>query len=171
MKRFCKGFAVGILVLLCGCGGGEKDTTINIETGTDSSTSVEILVSSEEDAAENANAEADEKADKYVGEYNDYDVNEPKLEIAKKEDGTYTIQIEIYRLAFLDDGIGTVTDEGITFSATAPYGSAVEGVIMVENEIATVIFKGEEWSSFADISEFQYYKTSDTPNIYVPGAY
>lgn len=108
--------------------------------------------------------DSDAGTDPYAGEYNDYDVNEPNLQIQKNEDGTYTIQMGIYRLAFLDDGAGNGTDHGIEFTATAPDGNKAEGIITLEDDIATVRFT-EGWSDFSEISEFKYYKTSDTPNI------
>ena len=55
---------------------------------------------------------ADEaKTDLYEGEYSDYDVNEPALEIKKNNDETYQIQIKIIRLFYLDDGVGKLTEK------------------------------------------------------------
>jgi len=106
--------------------------------------------------------------DLYVGEYNDYEINEPNLEIQKNNDGTYTIQICIIRLVYMDDGIGNATDNGIEFSATAPNGNKINGMITLEDDIATVTFTSSEWSIYSNINKYQYYKTSDIPNIYVP---
>lgn len=108
--------------------------------------------------------------DLYEGEYNDYDVNEPSLEIKKNNDETYQIQIGIYRLCFLDDGMGKATDEGLEFVATAPSGKEANGLITIEKDIATVTFEGQEWLDFAGLSEFKFYKTSSEPNIYVSDA-
>lgn len=107
------------------------------------------------------------ETDPYAGEYNDYDVDEPNLEIRKNTDGTYTIQMGIFRLAYLDDGVGKAVENGVEFVATAPNGEKAKGIITLEEEIATVTFT-DGWSDFSDIEKFQYYKTSDVPNINEP---
>lgn len=99
----------------------------------------------------------------YEGQYMDYDTNEPGLEIQKSGDGTYAIQISVFRLAYMDDGIGRVTDRGLEFSATAPNGKEITGTITVEGDIAAVIFDSLGWSSYSDVNEYRYYRASDTP--------
>lgn len=107
------------------------------------------------------------KPDLYEGEYSDYDVNEPSLEIKKNNDETYQIQIKIYRLFYLDDGVGKVTEKGLEFEATGPNGNKVNGVIRLEEDIAMVTFFSQEWIDFADLSKYKFYKTSNVPDIYV----
>ena len=101
----------------------------------------------------------------YEGEYNSYDVNEPALEIKENGDGTYQIQIDLFRLYSLDDGIGTAAEEGLEFAATGPGGNEVNGVIKLEEDIAVVTIFGQEWLDFAGLSEYRFYKTSDVPNM------
>lgn len=107
------------------------------------------------------------KPDLYEGEYSDYDVNEPSLEIKKNNDETYQIKIKIYRLFYLDDGVGKVTEKGLEFEATGPNGNKVNGVIRLEEDIATVTFFSQEWIDFAGLSKYKFYKTSNVPDIYV----
>lgn len=118
----------------------------------------------ETDAQEEMDIESG--SDYYAGVYKDYDVDEPNLEIQINEDGTYAIQIGIYRLAYLDDGVGNITEKGLEFSATAPNGNEARGIITLDNEVATVTFTAG-WSDFSDINEFKYYKVTNTPNMYV----
>ncbi len=107
----------------------------------------------------------EQEMDKYVGEYNDYEVNDPSLEIQKNNDGTYTVQIGIFRLVYLDDGVGTIERDGIHFFATAPNGKEIEGTITLEEDVATVAFLSPEWEEYSSVKEYKYYKTSDSPNI------
>lgn len=107
------------------------------------------------------------KPDLYEGEYSDYDVNEPSLEIKKNNDETYQIQIKIYRLFYLDDGVGKVTEKGLEFEATGPNGNKVNGVIRLEEDIAMVTFFSQEWIDFAGLSKYKFYKTSNVTDIYV----
>lgn len=102
----------------------------------------------------------------YLGEYLDSDVNEPNLEIAKGDDGRYIVQIGIFRLASLDDGIGELTAEGLVFTATDSAGNPISGVITVEGQTATVTFTNSTWDYLPNAAAFQYTKSSDIPNIW-----
>ena len=101
----------------------------------------------------------------YEGEYNSYDIDEPALEIKKNDDGTYQIQIDLFRLWGFYDDAGKITEEGLEFAATGPGGNEVNGVIKLEEDIAVVTIFGQEWLDFAGLSEYRFYKTSDVPNI------
>lgn len=102
--------------------------------------------------------------DNYVGEFNAYDTDEPGLEIQRNDDGTYQIQIGIYRLIQLDECIGESTENGIAFSTKELGDKDISGIITIEDDIATVIFTGSDWSAYSEINEYKYYKTSDAPN-------
>lgn len=106
----------------------------------------------------------DEEA--YIGEYLDSDVGEPNLEIAKQPDGTYLVQIGIYRLASLSDGSGEITAEGMTFTATDPAGNPIRGIITIEDKTATVTFTDSTWDYLENGAAFQYVKSSDRPDIW-----
>lgn len=101
----------------------------------------------------------------YMGEFLDSVVLEPNLEIEKIEDGRYLVQIGIYRLAFLSDGDGKMTADGMIFTATDPSGNPISGIIQVKDGIATVTFTDSSWEYLPNGSVFQYTKSSDTPNI------
>lgn len=102
----------------------------------------------------------------YIGEYLDSDVKEPNLEIAKGDDGKYIVQIGIYRLTSLSDGIGELTVEGMNFTATDAAGNPISGVITVKEETATVTFTNSTWHYLQNGSTFEYTKSSDIPNIW-----
>lgn len=102
----------------------------------------------------------------YIGEYLDYDNGEPNLEIAKGKDGKYIVQIGIFRLTTLEDGVGELTSEGMIFTATDAAGNPISGIITVEDQIATVEFTDSSWGLLENGSVFQYSKSSDVPNIW-----
>ena len=101
----------------------------------------------------------------YIGEYLDYDCNEPNLEIAKGRDGKYIVQIGIFRLTTLDDGIGELTPEGLIFTATDAAGNPISGIITVEEQIATVTFTDSTWALLENGTTYLYTKSSDEPTI------
>lgn len=104
------------------------------------------------------------EADPWVGEYNDYDTDDPNLEIEKNEDGSYRICIGIFRLASFNDGHGVLTEKGLEFTATAPDGNPTGGIITLDGDVATVTFD-PDWSGFVTVFSFKYHKTSDTPDF------
>lgn len=167
MKRLlCVFLICSVLAAMTACGNSDSGDVVTAIPIEQEEQSEEVRSSSITDEKPDR-TETVAAPDPYVGEYNDYDVNEPNLEIQRNEDGTYTIQIGIFRLAYLDDGVGKKAEDGIEFTVTAPNGSLAEGIITLEDDIATVTFISG-WSEFSDISEFQYYKTSDISNIKVP---
>lgn len=152
MKKFfriCILFFMLISLSACGKDGSNEDT--------------KVIQTSEEQIEQTTDAKAS-SLDAYEGEYNDYDNDEPNLEIKKNDDGTYQIQIGIFRLIQLDDCVGNATDEGIQFSTTFS-DNEISGIITLEDDIATVTFTSEGWSVYSSINEYKYHKTSDTPNI------
>ena len=102
----------------------------------------------------------------YIGEYLDYDCNEPNLEIAKGSDGKYIVQIGIFRLTTLEDGIGELTPEGLIFTATDAAGNPISGIITVEEQIATVVFTDSTWALLENGTTYLYTKSSDEPTIW-----
>lgn len=98
----------------------------------------------------------------YEGVYLDYSVKEPALEIKKNSDGTYQVQIDLFRLYSLD-GVGKETENGLEFTTTepGPGETKMNGVITLEGDIATVTIFGQEWLDFAGVSEYKFYRTLD----------
>ncbi len=97
--------------------------------------------------------------DPYVGEYMDTENDTPGLFIAQDDDGGYTVQIEIYRLAALKDGAGVLDGSGLSFTATDPNGNPISGVITVDGDTATVTFHDSTWEYLPDGTSFQYTRT------------
>lgn len=100
----------------------------------------------------------------YIGEYeNDYVAD---LTIAKRDDGKYIVQIGIYHLTFLTDGIGELTADGMKFTATDASGHPICGIITVENQTAVVTFTDSTWEYLKNGSVYELPKSSDIPNIW-----
>ena len=120
----------------------------------------------ETDTSEEESTEVDDIEGKiYIGEYLDYDYEEPSLEIEKEDDGEYIIQITIAHLATFYDGIGELTEDGMYFTATDPAGNPISAIITVEDEIATVTFTDSTWELIENGSVYKYTKSSNIPHI------
>ncbi len=102
---------------------------------------------------ENSTAQAE---DSYEGEYYSFDTDEPNLQIQKNEDGTYNIEIGIFRVTTLDC-TGQLTEYGIEFKEKDE-DWVVYGKIIFEDDIATVTITSPDWID--GISEYKYYKTN-----------
>jgi len=104
----------------------------------------------------------------YEGEYVACDTDEPMLQVRENEDGTYLIQVGIYRVVQLDNCIGIENGNRIDFTTTE-WGEdkEINGTLTLDGDIATITLEAS-WSDtwFKDVSEYQYYKISDVPNIY-----
>ncbi len=175
---------VVVMIVLTACGTGEDvdDAGTAIEQSSfpaqrdqelpDNETSNKERLDSEKLDSETQDNEIEDKetSDKqtenhetelYVGTYYDFDVNEPMLEISKEDDGTYKIQIGIFRLVQLDDCVGNRGEDGIEFTGTTPNGKEIQGSITLEEDVATVTFLSPEWSEYSSEKEYRYRKTSD----------
>ncbi len=107
--------------------------------------------------------------DIYEGEYTGYTLGDPSsdgLEIKKKEDGTYAIQIKIPFLTELYECAGYQSEGAILFS-TSEWGTdrKVEGSILLEDEVATVTFTSGWYQTATAETSYQYHKTADAPNM------
>ena len=94
----------------------------------------------------------------YVGQYLDEDNNEPNLFIVSLPDGSYSVEIGIFRLTNIDDGIGTVTPDGLSFTATDANGDPIGGVITLQGDTATVTFTNSTWTYIENGDYFRYFK-------------
>ena len=137
---------------------------INVYYGESGFEEAQFLYHATKKKEEGQSATGNAEMNLYEGEYNSYDVNEPALEIKKNDDETYQIQIDLFRLWGFD-AVGKITEEGLEFVATGPGGNEMNGVIKLEEDIASVTIFGQEWLDFAGLSEYRFYKTSDVPNI------
>ena len=176
-KRFLVLMCVGILVL-CGCVNENSNEITDLDSANMSiaDDQVEDEVTDQEEnqtTEQTANQVADPETEtnivddsEYIGEYLDYDCNEPNLEIAKETDGKYIVQIGIFRLTTLDDGVGELTPEGMVFTATDAAGNPISGMITVEDEIATVTFTDSTWSLIENGTSYMYSKSSDIANVW-----
>ena len=79
-----------LLSTITACNTNQTVQRLVIEEGNEDSGSVE---ENKEDGSDTEISGA-----QYVGEYNSYDIDEPELEIEQQEDGTFIIQIGIFRL-------------------------------------------------------------------------
>ena len=121
-----------------------------------------ICISGGEESSVSADIEA-----LYIGEYVD-DLNDPNLQIAKGSDGKYIVQIGIYRLCFLDDGVGELYEDRMEFGISDDNGGHMEGNIVVDEDgTATVTFTDSDWDYIENGATYTYKKSSDTPNIFV----
>ncbi len=93
----------------------------------------------------------------FEGTYLDEDNHEPSLFISyRRSDGRYDVEIGIFRLTTLDDGIGTMGDSGLRFTATDASGNPIGGIITLKGDTATVTFTDSTWPLLNNGSQFIY---------------
>lgn len=102
--------------------------------------------------------------ERFVGEYNDCQIDQPNLEIEKMEDGTYKVEIGIYRTYQIDPCQGKLVGDKIKFSSDQVEGEVISGTITIDDQgIATVTFLSEFWKEIDSENTYVYYKISDIP--------
>lgn len=144
-KMLVVSLGVMMLCLMSGCGATKEENTREQATTE--------AVTTTEQATTEENTE-----DAYAGMYLDYDNNEPNLTIKAKGDGTYEVTIGIFRLAVFDDGVGTLSENGLEFTATDSAGNPIKGVITLEGNEAVVTFTDSTWEMIENGTSFRYYK-------------
>ncbi len=85
------------------------------------------------------------KASKKLTGYFVYKNDGSTLTVTPREDGRYNVDVDLFRLTWLNDGIGDYTDGGIDFTATDAGGKPIGGVISVKGKTATLTFTRSTW--------------------------
>lgn len=168
------GILLAVLVLLTGLcatacsktAGGTPGTVVT-STKTDSTSTFSTNPASADGASTNgatadgATAAPDEQDDTAVdknltGLFLD---NHGEVNLIIKPNGNeYTVQISIYNLLTLNHGSGKAEGDKITFSASAPDGSPVSGIITPTPKGADVTFTKSSYSSIAGGDKYSYYR-------------
>lgn len=86
------------------------------------------------ESTDDAAADAENELNTYfLGDFtSSYDGS--TLSIADNSDGTYSVNVSIYRLADLSDGVGTFKDHKMYFEVKDPNENPMQGVIYRDNE-------------------------------------
>ena len=98
----------------------------------------------------------------FTGEYCDAN-DDPSLEIRLNEDGSYLIQISIFREIGYDACIGSLSEEKMSFTSDERGG--VSGSITLDNDLAVVRFEQIGYFENSNVTTYLFHKTSDNPNI------
>ena len=105
--------------------------------------------------AENAAFVAVFEYDPFVGSFVDEN-GDTGLEITRREDGTYDVKINIVRLTSLDDGVGTMENDKLRFTATDANGNPISGEIEDLGLEKKVTFTDSTWGLLENGSTFTY---------------
>jgi len=66
------------------------------------------------------------------------------------------VEIGLTRLATIDDGVGVLFDNGLTFSATDAAGNPIYGEIAIEGNTAKHTFTESTWEYLPDGTTFTF---------------
>lgn len=93
------------------------------------------------------------KQNSVIGEY--VDCNDGStLTISKSDNGRMKVKIGLTRLTTIDDGVGVLFDNGLTFSATDAVGNPIYGEITIEGDTARLTFTKSKWEYLPDGTTF-----------------
>ncbi len=80
----------------------------------------------------------------FVGTYRS-PVDGSDLIITDKGKGEYGVQVGLFRLTSLDDGVGKITPDGLRFAATDAAGNPILGLITLDGGNALLTFTNSAW--------------------------
>ena len=120
------------------------------EAATDTAGQPEATETSESSTQDTGNA----SAGSFVGEHiSSYDGS--TLTISDNGDGTYKVDIELFRLCSLENGVGTLEGDQMTFVVDDPNGEKLTGAITRDsNNVFTVTITESSWSLLANGDSF-----------------
>lgn len=159
MKKILLTMMISVLALTA-CGKSEE--TSNTETNTEVNSNADVkedLDDCAETIVEQATTEQateEQSDDPYVGEYLDYDNNDPNLFIKNNGNDTYSVEIGIFRLEVLEDYDAIVTDAGLEFEDETTL--KIKGVITLEGNEAVVTITESSWDLIASGTVYRYYR-------------
>ena len=84
----------------------------------------------------------------------DYDGSQ--LTVSAREDGRYDIVISLFRLTYLDDGVGSDAEGGIDFTATDASGEPIGGHISINGDTATLTFIHSTWPLIEEGAKWEF---------------
>ncbi|MBQ8317573.1 MAG: hypothetical protein IJX85_04485 [Lachnospiraceae bacterium] len=143
---------------LAACGKAEEttktDTTseMNVDTKEESAD----LTGGVTEQVDTETEEAQQTNSAYVGKYLDYDNNDPNLIIEANGDGTYKVEIGVFRLAVFEDDDAILTDAGIEYESE----EGTKGVITLEGNEAVVTVTESTWDLAPVGTVYRYYRPS-----------
>ncbi|MBE5862564.1 MAG: hypothetical protein E7295_06900 [Lachnospiraceae bacterium] len=173
MKKKIIVLALALGLSLSACGTESEESKEDAISGVAISTeSQQASDSAKEDTADTAEAQGGETAgseaqtlsgDSFVGEYVDEDGSTLEIAPSVEDETKYVVQISIFRLTSLEDGVGTMTAEGLEFTATDANGEPIVGVVTLEGDKGIVTFTDSTWTYLENGTKLEFTKTSDIP--------
>ena len=91
----------------------------------------------------------------FIGEYENNN-DGSTITISKSDNGRIKVEIGLTRLATIDDGVGVLFDNGLTFSATDAAGNPIYGEITIEGDTARLTFTKSTWEYLPDGTTFTF---------------
>ena len=90
-----------------------------------------------------------------IGEYENSN-DGSTITISKSDNGRIKVEIGLTRLATIDDGVGVLFDNGLTFSAIDAAGNPIYGEIAIEGNTAKLTFTESTWEYLPDGTTFTF---------------
>lgn len=104
---------------------------------------------------------ADSTDEDFIGEYTDPN-DGSMLKIGKSTNSGPSVQVSLFRLTDMDDGIGKFTDGELTFTATDAAGNPIQGKISLDGNIAVLEFTESTWSYLPNGTTYRFKRDTAT---------
>lgn len=91
----------------------------------------------------------------FFGEYTAPD-DGSTLQIGSCTNSRPSIKISLFRLTDIDDGIGKIADDTLTFTATDAAGNPIQGEITIDGDNASLVFTQSTWEYLPEGTTYHF---------------
>lgn len=110
--------------------------------------------------AENYFSSSDGKKEGDIAGMYRYDVDESSLFIAQEADGSYRVELELFRLTYIDDFVGKYENGILTVTGTDAAGNPITAEIAFSGEEAVLTFTDSAWEYLENGQQILFERTS-----------
>lgn len=91
----------------------------------------------------------------FIGKYTN-STDGSTLQVGDSTNSGLSVKINLFRLTDIDDGIGTISDGTLVFTATDAAGNPIKGKVTIEGDTATLVFIESTWEYLPDGSTYRF---------------
>lgn len=91
----------------------------------------------------------------FIGKYTN-STDGSTLQVGDSTNSGLSVKINLFRLTDIDDGIGTISDGSLVFTATDAAGKPIKGKVTTDGDTATLVFIESTWEYLPDGSTYRF---------------
>lgn len=155
MNKLFPIFYTAIAVILVSCTGTGNKPVDDGTTANDAISGTNVTANALSDKGISDSVSDLSATPGFIGEYTDSN-DGSTLQIGKSTNSGPSIKINLFKLTDIDDGIGVISDDVLTFTATDAAGNPIKGKITIDGDSATLVFTESTWEYLPNGSTYHF---------------